>query len=88
MVQNHFRKASPKVNKELTKSFRMTKLRIIGYSLSPLIYAIASNGLSWLSCDQLKKGIMKGINIGNNSQLCLELFADNTNVLIENKEKS
>ena len=51
-------------------------------------FAIALDGLSWLVHENMDKGIMKGINIGNNYQICLELFADDTNALIANREKS
>ena len=56
--------------------------------LAPLLYAIAANGLTWLVCDKKEKQVIKGIQIDEQTQMCLELFADDTDALVANEESN
>ena len=50
---------------------------------------IAADALGWLVQDKLDKGLIKGIPVdGFNSDLCLEQFANDTNALLLNDDKS
>ena len=76
------------VNGELTESFKLSRSIKQGCPLAPLLYAIASDGLTWLVQDKMDQGKIKGIKIDENEQVYLELFASDTNALIANEEES
>ena len=60
------------VNKELMEAFKLTRSNRQECPFAPLLYAIASSGLTWLVKDKIEKGELKGIHIENQSQICLE----------------
>lgn len=75
------------INGELTEAFFLTKSITQGCPLSQLLYAIATNGLTNLVREAMQKGQMRGLHLpGSNKQMCLHLFADDTNVLVSNEE--
>ena len=76
------------VNGDLTKAFKLSRSIRQGCPLAPLLYAIASDGLTWLVRDKMDKGKIKGIRIDAKEQVCMEFFADDTNALVANEEES
>ena len=76
------------VNRDLTEAFKLSRSIRQGCPLAPLLYAIASDGLTWLVRDKMDKGKIKGIKIDIKEQVCLKLFADDTNALAANEEES
>lgn len=60
-----------------------------GCPLAPLLYAIATDGLSWLVEDRISKHRIESIKLPQSSkQMCLQLFVDDMNALVANKEAS
>ena len=76
------------VNGDLTPTFDIHRSIRQGCPLAPLLYAIASDGLSCLVANRVMTGDIQGISLPDNSQLCMQLFADNTSALIKNDERS
>ena len=76
------------VNGDLTEAFKLSRSIRQGCPLAPLLYSIASDGLTWLVQDKMDKGKIKGIKIDVKEQVCFELFADDTNALAANEEES
>ena len=52
------------------------------------MYDIADNGLNWLVKDKINTEKVKGIVLGNGKQVCIDKFANDTNDLVENDERS
>ena len=46
------------------------------------------DGLDWLVQDRIDKGRLKGATFGNREQVCNEMFANDTNALVEYDDKS
>lgn len=67
------------INGEVTPTFNLHRSIRQGCPLAPLLYAIASDGLSCLVEKKLANGEMKGIEISDQEQIC--------NALIKNKEQ-
>ena len=44
--------------------------------------------LNWLVQDRIQDGRLNGVMLGNGSHVCLEMFADDTNAVVENEERS
>ena len=88
MVKTLFGNAKAKVicNGELTKAISLTRSIRQGCPLAPLLYAIAADGLNWLIKDKVIKGEIQGITLPDGEQLCTQMFADDTNILINNEE--
>ena len=71
------------VNGSLSKSFRLSRSIRQGCPLAPLLYAVAADGLNWLVQDRIQDGCLNGVMLGNGSQACIEMFADDTNAMLE-----
>ena len=77
------------INGQLSSPLTLNKSIRQGCPLAPLLYAIATDGLSWLVNNRIKQGKMEGIHLpGQHGHMCLQLFADDTNALVANKEGS
>lgn len=76
------------VNGELTEAFSLSKSIRQGCPLAPLLYAIAADGLNWIIKDRINKGEISGIQIPNGEQMCIQMFVDDTNAIIDNAEES
>ena len=88
MVKTLFGNAKAKIirNGELTQALTLTRSIRQGCPLAPLLYAIAADGLNWLIKDKINKGEIQGITLPNGGQMCTQMFADDTNILINNEE--
>lgn len=87
MVSTLFGNARAKVcvNGLLIDSFSLKRSIRQGFRLAPLLFAIATDALGWLTEHEMQEGRLKGINLPDgSSQLCLQHFADDTNGLIHN----
>lgn len=76
------------VNGELSQAFDLHRSIRQGCPLAPLLYAIASDGLSCLVNNRIESGQLKGISLSDQEKICMQLFADDTNALIKNEEAS
>ena len=76
------------VNGQLTPTFDIHRSIRQGCPLAPLLYAIASDGLSCLVANRMETGVLQGIKLPNNQHLCMQLFADDTSALIKQDERS
>lgn len=76
------------VNGELTEGFRLSSSIRQGCPLASLLYAVAVDGLNWLVQDSISSGRVKGVTLGNGEQVCIEMFTDDTNALLENEATS
>lgn len=56
--------------------------------LSPLLYAIAADGLSFLVERRISQGLIKRVSLHSSSQMCFQLFANDTSELVHNNETS
>ena len=66
------------VNGELTNSFLLSRSIRQGCPLAPLLYAFAIDGLNWVVL----------VILGNGEQVCIEMFADDTSIVVENDDRS
>ena len=71
------------VNGNLSNSFRLSRSIRQGCPLAPLRYAI-----NWLVQDRIQDGHLNDVLLGNGSQVCIKMFADDTNAVVENEERS
>ena len=76
------------VNGNLSNSFWLSRSIRQGCPLAPLLYAVAADGLNWLVQDRIQAGCLNGVILGNGSQVCIEMFADDTNAVVKNDERS
>ncbi|MCO5576231.1 hypothetical protein L7F22_030040 [Adiantum nelumboides] len=86
MVKTLLGNASAKVNVNgtLSESFQLSRSIRQGCPLAPLLYAVAADGLNWLVHDRINSGKMQGIVIDNGDQICIEMFVDDTNAIMQN----
>ena len=76
------------VNGNLSNSFWLSRSIRQGYPRAPLLYAITADELNWLVQDRIQDGHLNGVMFGNGSQVCIEMFADDTNAVVEKHERS
>ena len=76
------------VNGTLSDSFQLSRSITQGCPLVPLLYAVATDGLNWLEHERIYTGKMKGFLLGNGEQICIKMFVDNTNEIVENNMDS
>ena len=76
------------VNGNLSNSFWISRSIRQGCPLAPLLYAIATDGLNWLVHDKIQDRRLNGVMLGNGSQVCIKMFVDNINAVVENEEGS
>lgn len=77
------------INGALSPALNLKRSIRQGCPLAPLVYAIAIDGLSWLVEDRIRKHRIEVIKLPHSTkQMCLQLFADDTNALVANKEAS
>ena len=76
------------VNGELTPTFDIHRSIRQGCPIAPLLYAIAADGFSFLVEKKVREGEITGIQIPGDNQLCLQLFADDTNALLKNEDRN
>ncbi|KAH7415806.1 hypothetical protein KP509_14G061700 [Ceratopteris richardii] len=77
------------MNGHMSEPFKLTRSIRQGCPLAPLLFAIASDALGWLVKDALTEGKINGVSIPNSpTPLCLQMFADDTNVVLKNDNQS
>ena len=80
--------AQVSVNMEIINAFWLSSSIRQGSPLAPLLYAVAPDGLNWLMQDRTNIGRMKSVTLGNGEQVCIEIFEDDSNALVDNEEIS
>ena len=76
------------INGNLSNSFWLSRSIRQGCTLAPLLYVVATDRLNWLIQDRIQDGCLNDVMLGNGSQVCIELFADDTNSMVVNEARS
>lgn len=73
------------LNGKLSPAILLRRSIIQGCPLAPLLFVIVADALGWLVQDAISSGTIKGISIlGNDKDLCLQQFVDDTNSFVHN----
>ena len=82
-------RARVSVSGHLTQPISLSKSIRQGCPIAPLLFAIAADSSVWLVKDRILSGHLHGISLPNsNEEMCLQLFADDSNALVRNDSRS